>query len=144
MPVFVAHQHVGLVGVTGKIAKAGEGPLHPDLSYRRRLGDCVGADVENLKTPVLLFCISMSVSLGCVEKSPKPATDHARPDLAHRRAVVDRVVSDVVKLKIATIAVPHQHVGLAGAREIAEARNLPFQTDLAQLAALVTALLPMS
>ena len=42
--IAVAHQHVGLVGVARKVAKAGHRPFQPDLTHARGEGDGVVAD----------------------------------------------------------------------------------------------------
>ena len=101
-------------------------------------------DVVTSNSPVLLLRISMSVSLARPEKSPKPATCHSNPTWP-MAPPSDGVVADVVDLERAGVAVAHHHVGFAGAAgEIAEARHLPLQSDLAHARPSVMLLLLMS
>src|SRR5262249_23926198 len=53
-------------------------------------------------------------------------------DRAQGRSIGDLVVGDAVDLQCAGIAIAQDHVGLAAAAEIAEARELPIEPDRAQ------------
>ena len=82
--------------------------------------------------PVLLLRISMSVSLDCGQKSPKPRNRPLQADLADRDAEGDIIVADVVDFEIAVSDVAHQHVGGVGAVKAAETGDLQLGQDLAE------------
>ena len=103
------------------------------------------SDVVEFEHAGVELRIIMSVSLALPEKSPKPATCHSSPTWPMERRRGDGVIADVVDLEAPVLVLRiSMSVSLAIAREIAKARDLPFQPDLAHRRPHVIALLLMS